>query len=245
MPFDPDPLLIYLQYDSELPDWQTASKYLACLPGVVAVERLSVPEKLGSLYLPDRAVHTYYEDDDPVAGFEPSVGVVLSAGCGVDLEPGQVVIIRDGDGVEFEDFHAGSYRAKNPVLFFGVIVPQGEDEREPGYVEDMPYDECILGVVEGMDIKEMTGKNILLERDEDDVTRKTDSGIYLPDVAAENASSEAVVKMIGSGVTQCKPGDRVLYHPLGCNDFYDPENKRLRVVRELAVFSVIRETVNA
>lgn len=239
MPFNPDPLLIYLKHDPELPDWQLAAKTLKAFPGVCVVERLSLSEKIGSLYIPDRAHYTYYEDDDPVAGFEPSVGVVLAAGLGVPLFPGQVVIIRDGDGLEFEDFEAGPYKSKNPVLFFGRVVPEGEDEQPPGYIEDMPYEECISGVVEGMDIKQMLGKNILLERDEDDVSRKTDSGIHLPDVVSENAASEATVKMVGDDVKGCKAGDRVIYHPLACLDFYDPENKRLRVVREMAILSVV------
>jgi co-chaperonin GroES (HSP10) len=234
--FDVDPLRIYLSHDGSLPDWKLASQSIRCLPGCVAVERLAAPEKQGSLYLPSRAKHTYYDDDDePIAGFEPSVGIVLQTGAGVSVSPGQVVIIRDGDGLEFEHFKACGYIANSPVMMFGIIVPDGSD---PGYVESLPWDESILGVVEGMQIREMTGKNVLLERDECDVSRKTESGLYLPDGSAENVSSEATVKMAGPLVTQCKPGDRVFYHPMGCLDFYNPENSRERVVREQAILAV-------
>lgn len=244
MPLSPDPLRIYLAYDEQnIPDWKAATMAIRCAPGCVAVERLQAPERQGALYIPSRAQHTYYEDDDPVAGFEPSVGIVLSAGVGVCLSPGQIVIMHDGDGVEFEDFQAGAYKSTNPVMVFGVIVPDDVNGRTPppGYVEELPWEESILGVVEGMDIKGMTGKNVLLERDHDDSERKTEGGVILPDVVAENAASEATVLKVGPDVRQCKPGDRVFYHPLGCNEFYDPQNRRLRVVRELAILMVTKQ----
>lgn len=252
MSFTLDPLLIYLKHDQDdLPDFEAASRAISAAPGIVVCETLRGSDKVGSLYIPDRVSYTYYEDDEPFAGFEPSLGMVLAAGEGCWLTPGQIVIMRDGDGLEFEEFHAGDYHSKQPVRFFGMIVPEGEDEREPGYIEKLPWEESLLGVVEGMDIKCMTGRNILLERDEDDVDRKLDSGLILPDVVSENAQSIATVKMHGDGlrhffkvdrtgeVRKIQEGDRVVYHPMASLDFYDPENRRLRAVREMAVLAVI------
>lgn len=240
MPIAYDPLLIYLQHDQEdLPDYEAACWSIKAAPGIVACETIASAKKVGSLYIPDRVSYTYYEDDEPQAGFEPSLGMVISVGQGCWLTPGQIVIMRDGDGLEFEEFETQGYKAKNPIRFFGMIVPEGEDEKEPGYIEELPWEESLLGVVEGMDIKCMTGRNVLLERDEDDVDRKLDSGLVLPDVVSENAQSIATVKMTGELVSGCKVGDRVVYHPMACLDFYDPENKRLRVVRERAILAVI------
>lgn len=240
MPLHPDPLRVYLAHDGEMPDWETASCYIRCAPGCVAVERLKAPEKQGSLYIPSRAQHTYHdEEDDPVAGFEPSLGVVLSAGLGCWLQPGMVVIMRDGDGLEFAEFKAGGYTANQPVTLFGRVVPEGEDEQDPGYIEELPWEESLLAVVQDMDIRQMTGRNILLERDANELNRKTEGGVILPDVASENAASEAIVLMTGELVSDCKPGDRVLYHPMACLDFYDPDNKARRVVREMAILAVV------
>jgi len=238
LPLQLDPLRIHLDYDpKQFPDWEAGSRNIKAMPGCVVCEALSPAEKIGSLYVPDRVKHTYYEDDEPFAGFEPSLGVVLSAGLGCWLKPGQIVVMRDGDGLEFDEFSAGDYQSKQPVRFFGIIVP--EECLEPGYVEEMPWEESILAVVENMDIKQMTGKNILLERDEDDLSRKTDGGLILPDVVSENATSIATVVMTGELVNGCKVGDRVVYHPLGTLDFYDEAHKNRRVVREMAILAVV------
>jgi co-chaperonin GroES (HSP10) len=237
-----DPTRIHLGADmSDLPDWEMASKAVRALPGVCVVEMLGAPEmSAGGLYIPERAKYTYYDDDEPFAGFEPSIAVVLSAGFGVDLEPGDMVLVRDGDGLEFPLLKCKGYASKRAVRFFGRVVPDPQEHRQgPGYIEDLPWEESIVGVYKDMQIAQMTGFNILLERDADDIDRRTESGLILPDSAGENIASEAVVKMIGGKVTQCKPGDRVVYHPMACIDFFDSDNPRLRVVREMAVLTVV------
>lgn len=241
MPFELDPNQIYLGFDPNIwPDWQTASRHIRCVPGIVAVEMLAAPEKLGSLYIPQRATRTHYEDDEPVGGFEPSLGVVLSG----DLEPGTVVICRDEDGLEFEQFSCGSYKSKNPVRFFGLV---GVDGQESDDIEVLPWEESILATMEiRMDtahIKRMTGNNILIERDADELDRTTEGGLVLPDAVSQNNTCEGTVLMVGPEVRDVCPGDRVLYHPSGKQDFYDPDNKRLRIIRRLAVQAILEGAV--
>lgn len=229
MPLELDPLRIYLDYDeSQVPDISKSD--IKCLPGCVAVEMLTVSEKIGSLYLPQRAKQTYHDDDDPVAGFEPSLGIVLDCG-GPGLQKGQIVIVRDGDGLEISEGRFGDYRSSGPVRFFGLVVPDGMGD---GYVEDLPWEESILATYDNKVIRPL-GRNVLLKRDE--AVREI-SGFLLPDVVSDGPT-EATVEAVGELVRGCKPGDRVLYHPLATLDFYDAENKNRRMVREKAIFAVI------
>lgn len=232
MPLTLDPLRIFLQFDEEkIPDISGVS--LKCSPGCVAVEMLQASDKFGSLYVPERAKRTYHDEDDPIAGFEPSLGIVLGFGKdgGEELRKGQIVIMRDGDGLEISQGKFGDYVSTAPVRFFGLVVPDGMDG---GYVEDLPWEESILATYDNQTIRP-TGRNILLKRDE--VVREV-SGILLPDVVADGPT-EATVEAVGPLVQGCKPGDRVLYHPMATLDFYDPNNRNRRMIREKAVFCVI------
>lgn len=125
----------------------------------------------GGILLPDTAKHTHYEEDKPVAGFEPNLGVVLaigydhinSRGQGVitgDIQPGDIVVVRDGDGIEIENFTAGSYVAKGRVRMFGVVVPNAA---KPWDVEMLPLDESLLAVVGQMDEPAHFGGAMILE----------------------------------------------------------------------------------
>lgn len=229
MPLTLDPLRIFLDFEeSSVPDISGCD--IKCAPGCVAVEMLRVSEKIGSLYLPERAKRTYHDDDDPIAGFEPSLGIVLSS-SDPRLIKGQIVICRDGDGLEIEQFKSGPYVSSAPVRFFGLVVP---DSMPSGYVEDLPWEESILATYDNKIIRP-TGKNILLLRDE---RVREISGILLPDIVADGPT-EATVEAVGPDVKGCAPGDRVLYHPLATLDFYDPENRNRRMIREKAVFCVI------
>lgn len=157
MPIAQDPDLIRLSFNDKIvPDWRSANRQIACLPGCAVVEMLCAPNATtGGILLPDIAKHTHYEGDTPVAGFEPNLGVVLSIGydhvrsngeCVIseDIMAGDIVIVRDGDGIEIENFSAGSYVAKGMVRMFGVVVPNAA---KPWEVEGLPLDESLLAVV--------------------------------------------------------------------------------------------------
>jgi co-chaperonin GroES (HSP10) len=206
---------------------------LKCSPGIVAVAMYEAPEaSAGGILIPERSRHTYYEEDDPIAGFEPSVAVVI--GSGVDeLQPGTTVLVRDGDGLELDGAKFGDWEAKTRVRMYGITVPDGMPD---GYVEDLPWEESILATYEGCEIRP-TGYNVLLERDD---APESIGGILLPDSARDGAS-EATVVAVGELVTGCKPGDTVVYHPLAQLDFTNPENKNHRMIREKAIFTVVEK----
>jgi hypothetical protein len=157
MPLQADIDRIYLACDPEhVPDWQTACGHIACLPGIVVVEMLKAPARIGSLYLPDEMRMTHWnEDGEPVAGMEPNVGIVLAVGliCQIqtdgetyvsldsEIKPGDRVIVRDGDGVEVEGFTAGPFKAEGLVRIFGKVIPNAA---RPDIVEDLPWEESIV-----------------------------------------------------------------------------------------------------
>lgn len=234
-----DPLRIYLAHDdTQSPDWQLASECIKPLPGNVVCESFPSPSKLGQIYLPERALTTYHDDlGNPIAGFEASVSVVLAAGKDVDLEPGQKVVVFDGDGLEMQNFTAGRYAAKEVVRMYGLVVPEGEFEE--GYVESLPWEESILGVLGGNTIETLkpTGSNVLVRKDA--YQEQSETGLIIPDVAQER-SSIATVIAVGSGCRYVKPGDRVVYHPLAEISFYG-EDPDMRMIREKAILTVIEE----
>lgn len=239
-----DPLRFYLACDdSNPPDWETAAKHLRPTEGVVIVEMLPAPKRVGVIWLPDVSRETRVEDET-VAGFESSVGVVLAVGEGVPLSAGQRVLVLDGDGCEFEDFRAGAYIAKGMVRMFGRVAPEEDDTFTApyqGYIENLPWEESIVAIIEGNDVQP-TGTNILIQKDP--FEHKSRSGIFIPDVGQERASTATIIEC-GPDCRETANGNRIVYHPEGEAAFFDSENPDLRIIREIAVLTVVEEPVNA
>lgn len=242
-----DPYTLYLRYDHEsIPDWRAASKHLWCPAGKVVVEMLQVPEKVGNIYLPQtmRETHHHEYTGQPIAGLEPSVGVVLQRGEGVDVEPGTLVLCVDGDGVEFGDFKAGEYAARGKVRMFGIVVPDSTDYFKPpypGYHEVLEWSESIVATLQAGGTQDMErikplGRNMLIRKDPFET--KTESGIFLPDVGQERTSRGTVVS-IGADCRDCAAGDVIVYHPEAEQAFYDADDPDLRIIHEETVLTII------
>ena len=237
-----DPVRLHLTFDpADKPDWETACKHLSPADDVVVVEMMPTPEMIGSLYIPEVAKRTHYDEDgNPMAGLEPSVGCVLNSDfCtqyGEPPLPGELALCVDGDGLEISGFKAGEYEASEPVRFFGLIVPDGF--AGAGYVEDMPWDESVVAILvdDGIAIERMTGKNILIKRPH--AENKTESGIWLSDYAVMGPC-EAVIEMVGDRVEGYKPGDKIIYHPSAVIEYFDKGRDHYRIIREKAIFTVI------
>lgn len=162
--------------------------------GVVIIEMVPPNDRFGSLYLPDN-----------VAGAERSdVGRVISSGYpGVDT--GDIVGVRPYDGTERTDFQIGNEDAIPLVKFIGVYCGAGDDPVKFDLSESLLFK---LG--DDMSIRPI-GKNILLKVES--VKETTDSGIYLPD-DAKWRTNVAEVLAVGDEVTEVKPGDTIIYHPM-------------------------------
>jgi co-chaperonin GroES (HSP10) len=112
-------------------DWQTASQVIRPLEGIVVVERHPAPERRGVLYLPEEVQQSIRSD----------VATVIASGV-ADVQPGDVVLVRNGDGKEIEGFHCGPYRAKEPVYMYGIATADGSES------ERVPWWESVVAVKE-------------------------------------------------------------------------------------------------
>lgn len=238
---------IYCDYDSEaIPDWKKASQHIYPLPENLVVEMIPPKETTqGGIFLPETALFTHYDENDaPIAGIEPSVGVVI--GVGLNCEPfryGDLVLCRDGDGICIDGFVSGDYEAQNEVRVFGQVVPSGFG---PGYSESMPIEESIFAVIDG-ERYAATGKNILIKKD----PFETSHGIIQTLSHTQERNLQATVVEVGPDVEleifdpetleprTIRPGDRVLYIGNAQWDIRRFDNPDLSFIRERSILAVL------
>lgn len=242
-----DPFRFYLACDeTHVPDWQAAQKVLKPRPGVVIVEMLRAPTRIGLIYLPSVALETRV-DDEAVPGFESSLGIVLAVGdlpdAPLEVRPGDRVLCVDGDGVELEHLTVGDYRAQGKVRIYGVVQPEEDDYFTmpfKGYLEELPWHESIVGkMAPGDKPEEMTPyeTNVLVRKDP--FKSLSAGGLCIPDVGQERAPTATVVA-VGKDCVDTKVGQRVIFHPEGEMDYQDADPD-LRMIRELAILTVIED----
>lgn len=174
--------------------------------------------------LPDRGFkfHGWYQ---PVAD-----GVFTEM---IPLRKGDLVLIRDGDGITFPNAKFGSYTASGEVIICGW---GHVDDDDPGVMSLLPFDESVLAIMDN-EFWRPLGKNVVVEVIEAEVK----SGEFFLVDAVQTRPSECIVIAVGEACDpeRCRPGDHVLYHPLGEASFYDPTRKTYRIIREEAVLTII------
>ncbi len=123
--------------------------------GKVVVEMLPEKEKEGLIYLPD----------DVATKTRPDVGVVVSAGLGVPLKTGEVVIVRYGHGKRVKGFSCNGFKSNSTMVFCGRAGGEMVDDPFYGdplfYARDVPWDDSIVAKIEGM-VFIPTGRNVLI-----------------------------------------------------------------------------------
>lgn len=199
-------------------DWRLASECIFPLHGVTVVEMDSPPEMFRGLYIPS----------DLEQDLWPDTGTVLASN-GTALKPGDRVLCHPEDGKWLEEAQFGPYKAKNRVRMFGWA---GDS---PDAMQRIPWDESILAVMEGMKIKSLGGRNVLIRRDP---VIQEQGGILL-DSESTYRSQMATVEMIGDGARDVKQGDRVVYWSGARLDFYDESDPDLAMIREEHILAVV------
>ena len=107
-------------------DLELASRVIKPLPGRFYAVEFPAVDRIGSIWLSDGASSSLSSD----------LCVVIAVGAGVDLSPGDVVLVRPTHGDWIEDAEFGSYRAEGRVRIYGAAC---EFQGEPVRVE---WDEC-------------------------------------------------------------------------------------------------------
>jgi co-chaperonin GroES (HSP10) len=136
---------------------------LECPAGRVLVEMLPEAQRIGQVLLPGRVA----------ANLRPDIGVVLSVGPGVLLEPGAMVAVRPYNGQWIEGFDVPGYRTKNQVRFYGRYTAFQGDSQE------LEWDESILvRIFPEEESMQAVGRNLILRREP--IVREQ-GGLVLPD----------------------------------------------------------------
>jgi len=203
-----------------------AASSLHCPKGVVLVEMLPESERIGTILLPDL-----------VAGkFRPDVGIVLSAGPDVSLEPGAMVAVRPYDGQWLEDFEAGGYRTRNQVRVFGKSTPH------QGVTETIPWAESVVCRVfpETLDMQAIHN-NLIIKRDP---VVAEQNGLILPDLEKYRTGLAEVLSIgpkadLVSRSGPVKVGDRIHYDVRSELDFTFGGDPDMAIVPDIAVNFVV------
>lgn len=171
-------------------DWQTAELYLRAHPGKTIVEMAPVPKEHGGIFIANGQGHELT--------LRPDAGVVLAAGLGVPLTPGQVVLVNHTHGKWIDGFVAGPYQAENEVRVYGraAVVKTGK-------CIDVPWHQSILAVAEGwpeggwnMPTIIPTHGKVLIRRE--GLVKRTANGLYIPDRVHHRSSKGRVVAVAPS-----------------------------------------------
>ncbi|HWD38861.1 MAG TPA: hypothetical protein VG944_08440 [Fimbriimonas sp.] len=205
--------------------------HLKCPPYVVLVEMLPAGEKIGNIFLPDRLA----------ANMRPDVGIVLSAGYGVSLKPGQMVAVDGYQGQWLQEFEVPGYKTDNQVRVYGksTAFVHGECER-------IPWDECTLALIIP-ETMEMTAShtNLFVRRDP---MVTTDRGFLMPSkehyftgmATVESVGPMAFVnEKTGEKLMDVKPGDRIHYDTRAEREFAFEGDSDLVIIPDIAVNFVI------
>ena len=145
--------LIYCRV-GEVPSLGVGHRSVKCLPGHVAIELLPVKEKDGSIYLPQEFAEVHRND----------VGLVVSAGEGVPLFPGDLVVVLYGHGKRVKRFTNGIFESRSTMVFTGcaggALIDDEYGEEEP--CSQVPWWESIPMRIDDGNFVPL-GRNVLLE----------------------------------------------------------------------------------
>jgi co-chaperonin GroES (HSP10) len=220
-------------------DWRKASRSIRVLKGRVAVEMLPVPEKVGSILLPDSN-----------ANIRPDVGVVVAVPGthengkrsweiqrvrGRDVEypcVGDLVCVRPYDGTWLEGADCGAYAPQGQIRVYGTFA---EYEGQPQYCN---WWDSIICEAETL---KPYGDKILFKLDP---IESTQGGIILAD-QAQYRTGMATVQQVGPLVFDVKAGDRVCVNLEHLEqqglDIDGPVDKDLCIGTELAIEYIVNQ----
>lgn len=200
------------------------ASYLESPQGTVFVEMQESPTEIGGILIAERA-----RDKG-----QPDIGLVLSAGIGIPLHVGDVVVVRHGDGTQRSGWEHRGYKTRK-TRAYGRFVPY----TRPGESRTYDWSESVMAVWTEDDKLIPLRKNIVIRRAEH-VDRV--GSIILPD-KSQYRTGEAEVLAIGDTVRDVKVGDTVLYHQRATKDnSVDMEmfGERLAMVEESGIELILR-----
>lgn len=173
---------------------------MSAAPGVVVVEMCPREEEKGGLLLPEDVKTKLRTDYAKVVAVG---GDYKDEHCASipDVEVGDCVVVHPSYGKKIHGFGWDEGFARSETRMYGMNGGPGSEYDFTRYA----FDDAVLMT---WDFKPR-GTNVLLKLAPRQET--TDSGIVLPDLA-QNRDPVAEVVAVGPGVTQYKPGDKVVYH---------------------------------
>lgn len=193
----PENVVQFLGRERPFLDWESASRFVRAFPNCTVVEMHPVPESSGGVLIAD----------GPGAEWRlrPDVGVVISAGDGVPLLPGETVAVRHDHGKRVENFRSGSYQARGEVRLYGCAAMSGRKAVR------VPYWRSIVALVDydNEQTLKATGKNVVIDRG--DIVERTEGGIILPESATYRPTIGTIVSVGADVPPDFRPGMRVMY----------------------------------
>lgn len=162
----------------------------------------------------------------------PDVGVVVAVGLGVDLWPGDVVVVSPVGGTWRWGFQAGDYRPENEIRVYGIYC----DETHAGQPEIIPWWLEIFAVMTDLYSIVPKGDQMLVKRDP---IVKVEKGVILPD-SAHYATNMGRVLSVGPDVENVRIGQRLIYSPYAAvNLVYPGKDPDTAMVREAGVEALL------
>ena len=223
---------------SEAPyvDYELASRIIKPSPGRLWVLEWPNPERIGSIYVSDGAATSLKGDSC----------TVLAAGLGVDLSPGDTVLVSPTHGTWIEDGVFGSYRAEGRIRIYGMAWylndphPQKWDDSCPVKIVK-EFRNTTHGGYSDFETEHMQalGTKLIIKRDP---IVESQSGILLSDNGRYRECTATVVSAGKKAMwhdSRVIPGVRVHYDPQGLLDTAFGDDPDLAIIDVQAVNAVI------
>jgi co-chaperonin GroES (HSP10) len=208
---------------------ERAKAHLRPMASIVGVEMRPAPEELGGILLPEEVADQFRAD----------VGTVVASGDS-EVEPGDTVMVRYGDGKQIDGFACGGYQPKEQVRLYGIAG--GNDDANDA--ERVPWWDSVVAVQR--EAWQPTGDNVFVRRDP---APKQEGSIWLPDEEQTRPDTGTVVAVgprlqwtfvDGSGVRRfLRPGDRVVFHRTGILHTEMDSGLDVAIMRDLCVYVVM------
>lgn len=178
-------------------DFDLASQCVRAFPHCTVVAMCNVPDSSGSIIIP--------KGEDAEYRMRPDVGVVLSAGSGVPLIPGDLVAVKHDHGKWVEGFHSGDFHTDLQVRFYGCAAMSGRKAIR------VPYWRSILALIDYDNEQPLraTGKQVIIDRG--DIIEKTDGGVILPSSATYRETVGTIVSTGADVPPEYRVGSKVIY----------------------------------
>lgn len=172
-------------------------------PGKVAVLMHELPEKQGSIYLPengtvfDKAGGEVFDQGYFRDRMRPQVGTVI--GSGADIEVGATAVVRVEDGKWWDNFIGSESSVKGQVRMYGLMVYAGESRVHE-------WDRSVIAEID-MGLRP-TGRNYLILRSE--ASKKSKGGVLLTADFQERDHKAKILER-GARASEFDVGDTVVY----------------------------------